>query len=133
MKEDSQFSIKKCEGDLDQRDLEAILDRLPIVFFTVDINSPRRTAFQTHEKGEMEVYHSARVISIYPPNGKRISCATVIKPEFPLRSDNIMDDQLGLRCCYHPKLEDFGIEPRDSRFGSEIEIDIFKHPKGNYS
>ena len=121
------FLIRECQGELNQGELEVVLARFPVQFSICRDSVPPARAYENQVEGTMEVYHSARVIDIFPPEGMRLSNAVVTDPEFPFRPDNIMDDQLGLRCCYHPQLLAFGIQR--SPAWSEIEIDIHKFSK----
>lgn len=125
----NQFRIIKCDGWLSRDQLEILLKKLPIKFVTVDKNAP--TQYFTYGKNGyvMDVYHFVGVISIYPLDGKRLHCASLTNMDFPIRPDNIMDDTIGLRCCFHPKLSSFGIQTND--FGTDIEIDIYKSCKAD--
>ena len=122
---------------LSKEQLERILGLLPIDFQVVNQNAPRDFSNANPHHEPLEVYHSASVISIYPQKGKRLYCATLTDMDFPIRPDNIMDDQLGLRSCFHPRLESFGIKTAYGNFAStaaingEIEIDIYKYATGS--
>ena len=111
---------------LDMNALERLLRQLPINLWTCDEKADYDLHPNTFATDRIEVTHSAYVVYLCPPKGKRLQGATVTNPDFPLRPDNIMDDQIGLRCCYHPFLESFGI-PAYTR--EAIEIDIFKYPR----
>ena len=123
------YTIIEAHGRLALPDLNIILGKLPVSFQFSDEETDTRDTYETHQKGVMEVYHSALVISLFPENGKRLSCATFTDWDFPIRPDNIMDDTIGLRCCYHPKLASFGLEHLSDEFFDHVEIDIHKFPK----
>jgi hypothetical protein len=110
-------------------ELEKIIERMKKFNNVVDAKVPARDSVMEEKPAMIDIYHRARVISLYPQSGKRLSKATVRNRDFPLRSDQIMDDNVGLRCCYHPKLTTFGIRAIDD--WDEIEIDIHKYPKDN--
>jgi hypothetical protein len=136
------YELMQISGVLDKPQLESLLDQLPFEFSIVEDEKDPRDTLYTEERGPIEVYHFGPVVSIYPKDGKRLSNARVIDMDFPLRPDNMMDDTLGLRCCFHPRLTSFGINyvmnlgsrvPLDSshelgKFLDEIEIDIHKFP-----
>jgi hypothetical protein len=125
------YHIITCEGRLHLPDLNIVLAKLPMeFFFAQDITDPQAlfNYQSTHHKGQMEVYHVASVIALFPEDGERLACATVTDFDFPLRTDNIMDDGLGLRCCFHPKLESFDLGHLANDFLDEIEIDVHKFP-----
>ena len=123
------FNILECQGILNSEQLETVLKKFPVDFYLVDEYVDPGISFQECKKEPVDVYHSTGVISIYPPKGKRLSNAILTKWNFPINPDNIMDDQLGLRCCYHPRLSAFGVELVEH--GDEIEIDIHKFSKEN--
>lgn len=130
MENKQEYEIKLCEGILNQGNLRGLLSKLPINFFLVNENIPLDQSIDQNSQGVIEVYHIARVISLYPPEGKRLCGATLIDMDFPLRSDNIMDEVLSsVRCCYHPRLTSFGLPIIDN--WDEIEIDIHKNPRGH--
>ncbi|GEM_PF-3474749 len=117
---------------LDQGELERVLILLPITFTTCDEDYEVKILAEPKGRDKvMRVEHSNSVVSIYPPVGKRLYCATVTNRDFPLRPDNIMDDQIGLRCCYHPRLASFGgnLGKKYRYRFDEIEIDIFKYSR----
>lgn len=122
------FNIIECEGHLTRKQLEKVLEQFPVDFYLVSKGTDSRISHEKHKLERMEVYHGASVIRLYPPKGKKLSNAHVTNPNFQFRPDNIMDDQLGLRCCYHPKLTNFGITSVDNNLG-DIEIDIYKFAK----
>jgi calcineurin-like phosphoesterase len=124
------FAIKECSGILDEDQLKTLLRKLPIEFQTVNADFPdRHVPLNKEEYREIEVYHYAQVVSLNPAQGRRLWNAYVTNSDFPLRPDNIMDDNIGLRCCYHPKLASFGLPIIKDI--NEIEIDIFKYPNSN--
>src|SRR3989338_6588130 len=86
------FLIRECQGELNQGELEVVLARFPVQFSICRDSVPPARAYENQVEG------------------MRLSNAVVTDPEFPFRPDNIMDDQLGLRCCYHPQLLAFGIQ-----------------------
>ena len=116
-------------GTINSDELEMILRNMPISFRCLDEKSLERIG--PHDKAVMNVeYYGAQVVSIYPQSGKRLSCATVTNKDFLLNPDNIMDDNIRLRCCFHPKIESFGVEKlQGSKFRGEVEIDIYKFSK----
>ncbi|VVB78552.1 Uncharacterised protein [uncultured archaeon] len=122
----NKFNIIECKGILNRSQLEMLLAKLPISFKIVDESINPAEGFRYETVGEMQAYHSARVISLFPLQFKRLSNAVVTDRDFPFRPDNIMDDNIGLRCCYHPKLTSFDIPAVDN--WDEIEIDIHKFP-----
>lgn len=128
----NKFNIVECENRaiLSKEQLEKLLNKLPITFYTVDKSVHPNFSYQSHEKGEIEVRHSAAVVTFHPPKGTYLSNAILTNMDFPIRPDNIMDDQLGLRCCYHPKLSSFGLENSEKRgiLDEYIELDIHKFP-----
>lgn len=128
-KNPQKYEIKQCSGGiLDESQLEGLLEKLPFNFNFAKEETYPWDVSGSYEQAFLEVYHSASVISLYPPNGMRLSCATVTDWDFPLRPDNMMDDCLGLRCCFHPRLSSFGLDVRGQVVGDEIEIDIHKFP-----
>lgn len=131
----ARFNIVDAEGGvLTRGQLEKVLAALPIDFYTVADEAEARTAVQHHKVGSMDAYHNAYVISLYPPKGKKLSNAVVTNPDFPLRPDNIMDYNPGLRCCFHPKLIAFGmslVSKVPKLVSDYIEIDIYKYSKDN--
>ncbi len=134
-KEDKKNKFKIIESDrnatLNKNQLVKLLETLPIVFYTVD-QSVHPNATQNEEKGEIEVRHSACVVDFHPPKGKYLSNATLTDMDFPIRPDNIMDENIKLRCCFHPKLSSFGLEGSRKRgiVDKNIELDIYKFPLG---
>ncbi len=121
--------IKSTEGGiLCPNELERILEILPITFSTVERNSSNHYPLEKEFEHAIEVYHSAAVVELSPPEGRRLYCATVTNWNFPLRPDNIMDDNLGLRCCFHPLLVSFGLSQKDD-FHDHVEIDIYKYSR----
>lgn len=125
--EKNKFKVIECKGILKGEQLDKILELLPFNFYTVEHDLDPERAFSSIKQRSIDVYHRARVISLYPPTGRRIYNAQVSDWEFPLRPDNIMDEQLGLRSCFHPRLTSFGLQPIED--WDEIEIDIHKFPK----
>ena len=123
------FNHVLCEGVLRKEQVGRILTVLPMNFYMVNSNVPFSESVIEETPATLDVYHRARVISLYPQSGKRLSKAVVKNMDFPLRSDCVMDENIGLRCCYHPKLTEFGIKLNDNR--DEIEIDIHKYSKDN--
>jgi hypothetical protein len=118
-------------AQLNRQELEQLLKILPISFETVDESIPPNNWVSSDDKNEvMEVYHDAGVVNLYPPNGSRLYNACLYNMDFPIRPDNIMNDTLGLRCCFHPKVSSFGINPRTCH-GDSIEIDIHKYSREN--
>jgi len=111
--------------------LEEVLRMLPIDFFTVEDNVREEISYSQAEQGVMDVYHDTLVVEIYPPTGRRLSNSSMIDMDFPIRPDNIMDDQCGLRCCFHPKFSSFGMAFPSGLKVHEFEIDIHKFPRDN--
>ena len=137
MADKNKFNIIKSEerAVLDKSQLVKLLEKLPMVFYTVDQSVPPTNAIYKHETGEIEVRHSACVVEFHPPRGKYLSNAMLTDMDFPIRPDNIMDENIKLRCCFHPRLSSFGLENSTKRgtLDKEIELDIFKFPhKENY-
>jgi hypothetical protein len=112
--------------------LELVLDLFPMAYkFVKEDTCPRQNEFFL-EDNVMEVYHSTSVISLFPEKGYRLAFAAVTDPCYSIRPDLIMDDSLGLRCCFHPKLSSFGVSVPGIDMGScsdQIEFDIHKFPK----
>jgi hypothetical protein len=117
-------------AQLNREELEQLLSLLPIKFETVDEPVSPQEALYKPKDGIMEVYHDAGVVSFYPPSGKRLYNACLFDMDFPIRPDNIMDDTLGLRCCFHPDVTSFGMFPRTFH-GDTIELSIYKYSKKN--
>jgi len=132
MAEKNKFKIIESgrNATLSKNQLLKLLGNLPIVFYTVDMSVPPLFSYQSHEKGEIEVRHSAAVVDFHPPKGKYLSNAVLTNMDFPIRPDNIMDENIKLRCCFHPKLESFGLENSRKRgiVDKDIELDIYKFP-----
>lgn len=130
----NKINITECDASavLTRQNLEKLLKKLPIAFYTAQKGVNPNVSYAYHKRGEMEVVHSAAVISIYPKKGEYLSNATLLDRDFPIRPDNIMDDQLGLRSCFHPKLSSFGLESSTARgiTDDEVEIDVHKFPRG---
>ena len=103
--EKTSFTIKECSGILNEEQLKTLLRKLPIEFEIVRMDFSQRGVPNSEEQfNEVEVYHRAGVVSLNPLEGRRLWNAYITSPDFPLRPDNIMDDNIGLRCCFHPKL-----------------------------
>ena len=128
MTNQNKFNVRECRGILQREQLDAVLQQAPLEFYTVDRDVDPDMALEAQERGEIDVYHKAAVVYFFPPQGKRLSSARVTDLDFPLRPDNVMDELLGLRSCFHPRLSDFGISPPKNR-SDEIELDIYKFPK----
>src|SRR3989339_1128328 len=104
------YRIVEYENGMLKRDeLETVLQGFPMEYRFAKEETDPREVYNAFDKGTMEVYHHAGVISLFPENGYRVACATVTDWDFPIRADNMMDDTLGLRCCFHPRLSLFGI------------------------
>lgn len=131
--EKTSFVIKECDGTLSRDQLNTLLARLPISFEVVgaDYSPLAMCPSGENKSNEMEVYHRAGVVSLKPAEGKRLWNAAVTDSDFPFRPDNIMDDNIGLRCCYHPKLASFGLPAKDKHGYDSIEVDIYKYPSNN--
>lgn len=126
------FNIVECHGVFTVEQVLKVLEQFPVEFFLVDENIDSRISFEKQKRGAMDVYHDARVIDLYPPEGKRLSNAVVTDKDFPFKPDNIMDDQLGLRCCYHPAPSTFDIRSKDDIDSMEIDIHKFSKAKRYY-
>ena len=115
---------------LSKNQLLKLLGNLPIAFYTVDQSIHPNLATRNEEKGEIEVRHSAAVVDFHPPKGKYLSNAVLTNMDFPIRPDNIMDENIKLRCCFHPKLKSFELKSSGRRgiVDKDIELDIYKFP-----
>lgn len=130
------------DGILLQDEIENILSQFPMTYNFALEGSDCRNVHSLFEKGTIEVYHDARVIALFPEPGKILSKAEVTNWDFPLRPDNMLDDLIGLRCCFHPKLSTFGVpayfrrvccQEKDKdelrELLDQIEIDVHKFPR----
>ncbi len=125
------YHVVENKGLLSPEELDKVLKRFPFEYHFAKEESDPRNVGDNFEIGTMEVYHKAAVISLFPQPGMRVSTAYCTDWDFLLRPDNMLDDTLGLRCCFHPSLSSFSIAARPERgvLGEQIEIDIHKFPK----
>ena len=129
MKEKNKFEIKECEGILNPKELEIVVSKLPIDFYMVKSDvDPHLSTWAKHTRGIVEVYHDALIINLHPAEGERLYNAEITR-NIPLNPHNMMDENLGLRCCFHPKIGLFLPEHREAK--QEFEIDIYRHPRND--
>ena len=124
------FRFVDLRGRLSREQIEMILERFPMKYYTVRRDVPAdRVAEEAGyfvKEGIMEVSHGSRVIYLNPPEGMKLAKAVTTDMNFPFRPDNLLDDHIGLRCCFHPRLTSFGLPVIDK--WDEIEIDVYKFP-----
>jgi hypothetical protein len=94
-----EFEITECSGALSREQLEKILAGLPFTLKTIDGETLPNNVFLSPSAGDkktvLTVEHSARVISIRPPKGKRICDGSYWGKPGEFVPSRVFDETLG--------------------------------------
>lgn len=131
------FQIVECGKDITRQQLKTFFENLPMRFTLKD----KKTGEESNQPLEVYISSKCSIIRVYPPNGTVLSGASFQAWEFfsvtsKMRVDNIMDDcntTKNIRSCIHFHTTILGVNgwPKDgNKKDRDVELDIFKYPKG---